>query len=72
HDRVTVAKTIVAGEADRKLLISKRYAGVAISASKVPGTRVVTAHDCFSVEWGISSNNAQVLCMGMGIELSRQ
>jgi len=49
--------------------------GVAISANKVPGIRAVTAHDSFSVERGVLSNNAQVLCMGqrvIGIELARR
>lgn len=49
--------------------------GVAISANKVPGIRAVTAHDGFSVERAILSNNAQVLCMGqrvIGIELARR
>lgn len=49
--------------------------GVAISANKVPGIRAVTAHDSFSVERAVLSNNAQVLCMGqrvIGIELARR
>lgn len=49
--------------------------GVAIAANKVPGIRAVTAHDSFSVERGVLSNNAQILCMGqrvVGIELARR
>ena len=49
--------------------------GVAISANKVPGIRAVTAHDGFSVERAVMSNDAQVLCMGqrvVGIELARR
>ena len=37
--------------------------------------RAVTAHDSFSVERAVLSNNAQVLCMGervIGIELARR
>jgi len=48
---------------------------VAISANKVPGTRAVTAHDSFSVERSVLSNNAQVLCLGqrvVGVELARR
>jgi ribose 5-phosphate isomerase B len=48
---------------------------VAISANKVPGIRAVTAHDSFSVERAVLSNNAQVLCFGqrvIGIELARR
>ena len=49
--------------------------GVAIAANKVKGVRAVTAHDSFSVERSVLSNNAQVLCMGqrvVGIELARR
>ena len=48
--------------------------GVAIAANKVKGIRAVTAHDPFSVERSVLSNDAQVLCMGqrvVGIELAR-
>ena len=48
---------------------------MAISANKVPGIRAVTAHDSFSVERSVLSNDAQVLCMGqrvVGLELARR
>ena len=48
---------------------------MAISANKVPGIRAVTAHDSFSVERSVLSNDAQVLCFGqrvVGIELARR
>ena len=40
---------------------------MAISANKVTGVRAVTAHDNFSVERAILSNDAQVLCLGQRI-----
>jgi ribose 5-phosphate isomerase B len=49
--------------------------GVAIAANKVPGVRAVTAHDSFSVERAVLSNNAQVLTFGqrvIGLELARR
>lgn len=49
--------------------------GVAIAANKVKGIRAGTAHDSFSVERLVLSNNAQVLCMGervIGLELARR
>lgn len=60
---------------DRALLICGTGLGVAISANKVKGVRAVTAHDSFSVERAVLSNNAQVLCMGervVGLELARR
>jgi ribose 5-phosphate isomerase B len=62
------------GEADRALLICGTGLGVAISANKVKGIRAVTAHDIYSVQRSVLSNNAQVLCMGervVGLELAR-
>ena len=75
HVAVDASKLVLKGEADRALLICGTGMGVAISANKVPGIRAVTAHDSFSVERAVLSNNAQVLCMGqrvVGIELARR
>ena len=57
----------VAIVADRALLICGTGLGVAIAANKVPGVRAVTAHDSYSVERGVLSNNAQVLTLGQRV-----
>ena len=75
HVAVTAARMIADGQADRALLVCGTGLGVAISANKVPGVRAVTAHDSFSVERAVLSNDAQVLCFGqrvIGIELARR
>ncbi|WP_448719610.1 ribose-5-phosphate isomerase [Microbacterium natoriense] len=72
---IAAAELVARGEADRALLICGTGLGVAIAANKVPGIRAVTAHDSFSVERGVLSNNAQILTMGqrvVGIELARR
>ncbi|KAK6355649.1 D-erythrulose-4-phosphate isomerase 1 [Orbilia javanica] len=72
---ITAAEAVAAGTADRAILICGTGLGVAISANKVKGIRAVTAHDSFSVERSILSNNCQVLCMGqrvIGLELARR
>ena len=74
HVAVTAGRMVAEGRADRALLICGTGLGVAISANKVPGIRAVTAHDPFSVQRAILSNNAQVLCLGervIGLELAR-
>lgn len=74
HVAVAAARMVAEGKADRALLICGTGLGVAISANKVPGIRAVTAHDVFSVQRAILSNNAQVLCLGervIGLELAR-
>ncbi|MGO1956129.1 MULTISPECIES: ribose-5-phosphate isomerase [unclassified Microbacterium] len=75
HVAVEAARKVANGEADRAILICGTGLGVAISANKVQGIRAVTAHDSFSVERSVLSNDAQVLCMGqrvIGIELARR
>lgn len=72
---IEAAERVARGEADRALLICGTGLGVAISANKVKGVRAVTAHDIYSVQRSVLSNNAQVLCMGervVGLELARE
>ncbi|WP_432990587.1 ribose-5-phosphate isomerase [Dactylosporangium sp. CA-233914] len=75
HVAVHAARLVAEGKADRALLICGTGLGVAIAANKVPGIRAVTAHDSFSVERAVLSNNAQVLAFGqrvVGLELARR
>ncbi|MAB20518.1 ribose-5-phosphate isomerase [Microbacterium sp. UBA3394] len=72
---VAAAERIRDGAADRALLVCGTGLGVAIAANKVDGVRAVTAHDGFSVERAVLSNNAQVLAFGqrvIGLELARR
>jgi len=75
HVAVEAARMVAEGKADRALLVCGTGLGVAIAANKVHGIRAVTAHDSFSVERSVLSNDAQVLCFGqrvVGIELARR
>ena len=75
HVAVTGARLVADGKADRALFVCGTGMGVAIAANKVPGIRDSTAHDSFSVERSVLSNNAQVLCFGqrvVGLELARR
>lgn len=72
---VAAAERVRDGLADRALLVCGTGLGVAIAANKVSGIRAVTAHDSFSVERSVLSNNAQVLTFGqrvVGLELARR
>lgn len=69
------ARIVASGRADRALLVCGTGLGVAIAANKVRGIRAVTAHDSYSVERSVLSNNAQVLTLGarvIGMELARK
>ena len=75
HIAVEAARMVAAGKADRALLVCGTGLGVAIAANKVPGIRAATAHDSYSVERLVLSNNAQVLTFGqrvIGLELAKR
>ncbi|MEW1959855.1 ribose-5-phosphate isomerase [Kineococcus sp. NPDC059986] len=75
HVAVAAARKIAAGEADRGILVCGTGMGVAIAANKVPGIRASVAHDSFSVERLVLSNDGQVLTLGervIGKELARR
>jgi ribose 5-phosphate isomerase B len=61
---IRAAEAVARGEADRAVLFGGTGLGEAISANKVPGIRAVVAHDPYSIERSILSNNCQVLCLG--------
>jgi len=72
---ILAGEAIMRGDADRGILICGTGIGVAISANKVKGIRATVAHDSFSVERSILSNDCQILTMGqrvIGIELARR
>lgn len=69
------AREVAVGTADQAVVCCWTGTGASIAANKVPGVRAVTAHDSFSVERAVLSNDAQVLTMGqrvVGIELARR
>jgi ribose 5-phosphate isomerase B len=61
---VVVAEDVVAGEAERAVLVCGTGIGMAIAACKVPGVRAAAVSDPYSAERAQKSNNAQVLCLG--------
>ena len=70
-----VGEAVAAGEVDRALLVCGTGIGVAIAANKVPGVRATVAHDSFSLERSVLSNNCQVLTLGarvIGPELAKK
>ncbi|WP_158882349.1 ribose-5-phosphate isomerase [Amycolatopsis anabasis] len=72
---LAAAEKIAAGEADRGVLVCGTGIGVAISANKVPGVRAAVAHDSYSAERSIKSNNCQVITFGarvIGPELAKK
>jgi ribose 5-phosphate isomerase B len=66
-----IAEAVAKGEFDRGIIICGTGIGMAITANKVPGIRASVAHDVYSAERLVKSNNAQIITMGqrvIGIE----
>ncbi len=69
------AQMVARGEVDRAMLICGTGIGMAISANQVDGVWATVAHDSYSVERSILSNDCQVLTLGqrvIGLELARR
>ncbi len=71
---LAVAEGVAEGRFDRALLVCGTGIGMAISANKVAGVRATVAHDAYSVQRSVLSNDCQVLTMGarvVGTELAK-
>ncbi|MEA2511649.1 MAG: ribose 5-phosphate isomerase [Thermomicrobiales bacterium] len=75
HVGLSVAEAVARGDARRGLLVCGTGIGMAISANKVPGIRATVAHDSYSVERSVKSNDCQILALGarvIGPELAKK
>ncbi len=71
---IAVAEAIAWGHHTRGILLCGTGIGMAISANKVTGIRAAQAHDTYSAERAVKSNNAQILALGarvIGPELAK-
>jgi ribose 5-phosphate isomerase B len=69
-----VAGAIAGGAQDRGVLVCGTGIGMAMMANKVPGVRAAQAHDTYSAERAVKSNDAQIVTMGarvIGSELAK-
>src|SRR5688572_3981653 len=58
---------ILAGEADRGVLVCGSGVGAAIAACKLPGIRASMCHDTYSAHQGVEHDDMNVLCLGSGV-----
>lgn len=61
---VPVCERVLAGEADRGILICGTGIGMSIAANKYPGIRCALAHDVFSAKATREHNDSNVLALG--------
>ncbi len=64
---VLVGKELMAGRADRGILICGSGVGVNIAANKMPGIRACMCHDTYSAHQGVEHDDMNVLVLGARI-----
>jgi ribose 5-phosphate isomerase B len=62
-----VGEVIVAGRADRGILICGSGVGISVAANKIPGIRAGICHDHYSAHQGVEHDDMNVLCIGARI-----
>lgn len=69
-----VGRAVVAGEAERGIVVCGSGAGAAIAANKVRGVRATLAHDTYTARQCVEHDDANVVTFGsrvIGIEIAR-
>jgi RpiB/LacA/LacB family sugar-phosphate isomerase len=59
-----VARALVAGEAERGILVCGTGIGMSLTANRYPRIRAALCHDAFTAEMARRHNDANVLCIG--------
>jgi ribose 5-phosphate isomerase B len=69
-----IAGEVLAGRAERGILLCGSGVGASIAANRFPGIRAALAHDAFSARQSVYDDNANVICLGprvIGEELAK-
>ena len=70
-----VARAVVAGEAERGIVICGSGVGASVAANKVRGARAALCHDSYSARQGVEHDDLNILCLGarvIGVEAARE
>ena len=62
-----VCREILAGKADRGIMVCGTGVGAAIAGNKIKGIRAALCHDTFSAHQCVEHDNVNLLCMGAWI-----
>jgi len=68
-----LGEAILAGDAERGVLVCGSGVGASVAACKLPGIRAAICHDMYSAHQGVEHDNMNVLCLGsevVGAELA--
>ena len=72
---LAVARAVVAGEAERGIVICGSGVGASVASNKVRGARAAVCHDSYSARQGVEHDDLNVLCLGarvIGVEAARE
>jgi ribose 5-phosphate isomerase B len=70
----TLGEAVLAGEAERGVLVCGSGVGASVAANKLAGIRAAVCHDAYSARQGVEHDDMNVLCLGsevVGVELAR-
>jgi ribose 5-phosphate isomerase B len=59
-----LGEAILAGDAERGVLVCGSGVGAAVAACKLPGIRAAICHDVYSAHQGVEHDDMNVLCLG--------
>jgi ribose 5-phosphate isomerase B len=62
-----VGRALIAGRADRGILVCGSGVGVNVAANKMPGVRACMCHDSYSAHQGVEHDDMNVLVLGARI-----
>lgn len=62
-----VCRKVLAGEAERGLLVCGSGVGAVIAANKIRGIRAAMCHDAHCARQAVEHDDANVMCIGAGI-----
>ncbi len=71
---IAACKNVVAGNADRAIVICGSGVGACVTANKIRGIRACVCHDSYSAHQGVEHDAMNVLCLGariIGTELAK-
>ena len=55
---------LLAGDADRGILVCGSGVGASVAANKLPGIRAAICHDVYSAHQGVEHDDMNILCLG--------
>jgi ribose 5-phosphate isomerase B len=59
-----IGESILAGDAERGVLVCGSGVGASVAACKLPGIRAAICHDVYSAHQGVEHDDMTILCLG--------